>query len=178
MVDYELIDRCLKEDRRAQEAFYKICYTHLIKTAFRYSKDKEQTIYFFNIGFVRILLNLNQFKKEVNFEFWAKRVLINTILNELKKEKRERERIVLDEEEHKYRYATESQQLDPDMEDRLELIKEKSMLLPPMTKNVFNLYAIDGYKHHEIAELLGISENTSMWHFSEAKKRIKQLLEV
>jgi len=54
--------------------------------------------------------------------------------------------------------------------------KKKCYHLPPMTPRVFNLYAIDGYMHNEIAKMLGISEGTSMWHYSEAKRRIKVML--
>lgn len=176
MIDEELINACLKEDRRAQETFYRKCYGQLIGTAFRYAKDKEQAVYYFNHGFVRILLNLAQYKTDVNFEYWAKRVLINAILNEIKKETRERERIVLDEENLHYKYATHQDETNEELEDKIALLIEKSQHPPPMTKNVFNLFAIDGYKHHEIAEMLGISENTSMWHVSEAKKKLKYLI--
>jgi DNA-directed RNA polymerase specialized sigma24 family protein len=73
-----------------------------------------------------------------------------------------------------------SLQADKDLSDHqeemLDLIKSKSLKLPPMTLKVFNLYAIDGYMHNEIAELLGISEGTSAWHYSEAKKRIRQMI--
>ena len=67
---------------------------------------------------------------------------------------------------------------EEELKAKMELIKEKVQFLPPMTKNVFNLYAIDGYKHHEIASMLDINENTSMWHYSDAKKRIRKLLEL
>lgn len=60
--------------------------------------------------------------------------------------------------------------------DLVELIRSKVPMLPPMTAKVFNLYAVDGYKHQEIAELLKISEGTSMWHYSEAKRRIREMI--
>ncbi|MEO0403771.1 MAG: sigma factor-like helix-turn-helix DNA-binding protein, partial [Bacteroidota bacterium] len=67
--------------------------------------------------------------------------------------------------------------LSEQQEDQLEQIKRKMKLLPPVTSKVFNLYAIDGYKHCEIASLLNISEGTSQWHYSMAKKKIKEMIQ-
>ena len=86
-IDYLLIERCLQEDQRAQSELYKLLYKRLIGTCWRYASDKEQAIEYMNLGFVRILLNLRQYKPEVPFELWARRVTINTIINEFKKNK-------------------------------------------------------------------------------------------
>lgn len=177
MVDADLIKRCIKEDRRAQESFYKICYQKLIGTAWRYASGKEEAVHYFNLGFVRILMNLKQYDSDTPFEYWSKRVLINTILNELKREKREQERMLVTDDMHVLNAAMKDDSYEEEIRDKFELVMEKAQSLPPMTKSVFNLYAVDGYKHNEIAELLGINENTSMWHYSEAKKRIRKQLE-
>ncbi len=169
-MEISLIKHCLKGDRKAQESFYRICYAKFIGISNRYSKNKEQAVEFFNLGFVKILLNLKKYDQEKPFDFWAKRVLINEILNELKKEKRisEREISLYDNQD----FVIDNSDDEDSFESKLTIIKENIDLLPPTTKKVFNLY-IDGYKHHEIAHLLNINENTSMWHYSEAKKRIK-----
>jgi RNA polymerase sigma-70 factor (ECF subfamily) len=177
-VEIDLIQRCIQEDRRAQERFYKECYAKFIGTAYRYSNSKEQAVHFFNLGFVKILLNLKKFDQNNPFDYWAKRVLINTILNELKKEKRTHERVQPVEQLVEYTQTTWDEEEDTLIQEKIELIKEKANLLPPMTKNVFNLYTIDGYKHHEIASLLDINENTSMWHYSDAKKKLRKMLDI
>lgn len=177
-MEVEVLKKCMAGDRRAQEMCYKWCYAKLIGTAYRYANDKEQAVFYLNVGFVKILLNLKQFNVENPFEYWAKRVLINEILNEIKKEKRVHQRVqVTDDLSSVGAYATDEQH-DQDIRERMELVKQKVQQLPPMTKNVFNLYAIDGYKHNEIASMLGINENTSMWHYSDAKKRIRQMLDL
>ena len=176
-METELIKRCIKDDRRAQQEFYKICYSRYIGTAFRYASDKEQAVHYFNLGFVRILMNLKQYDLNNPFDFWAKRVLINTILNELKKEARQNRNITLTEDWNTISVGYEDE-YEMALQEKMELVMAKADHLPPMTKSVFNLYAIDGYKHHEIAEMLGISENTSMWHYSDAKKKIRKLLEI
>ena len=177
-MEIELIKRCIQEDRRAQELFYKQCYAQFIGTAYRYSNGKEQAVHFFNLGFVNILLNLKKYNTENPFDYWAKRVLINTILNELKKEKREYELVQPTENISEHTRTTWDEEEDAIIREKIDLIKEKANLLPPMTKNVFNLYTIDGYKHHEIASLLNINENTSMWHYSDAKKKLRKMLDI
>lgn len=176
-MEIELIERCKKEDRRAQQEFYKICYTRFIGTAFRYAKDKEEAVHYFNLGFVRILMNLKQFDVNNPFDYWAKRVLINTILNELKKDARWNSQLEYHDGSSAHTDHWEDE-AETAVQEKIELILSTAEQLPPMTKNVFNLYAIDGYKHHEIAAMLGISENTSMWHYSDAKKKIRKLLAI
>jgi RNA polymerase sigma-70 factor (ECF subfamily) len=61
-------------------------------------------------------------------------------------------------------------------QEMFDAIRSKALELPPMTLKVFNLFAIDGYSHNEISEMLGISEGTSAWHFSDAKRRIRESL--
>lgn len=175
VIDHSLIRRCIEEDQRAQGELYKKLYGQLIGVCWRYSSDKEQAVEYMNVGFVRILLNLKKYKPEVPFEFWARRVMINTIINEYHKNKNWNDKNIFGRED-RMRDVEVDQDLSEHQQEMLELIKSKSLQLPPMTLKVFNLYAIDGYSHQEIAEMLGMSEGTSAWHFSEAKKRIRQMI--
>ncbi|MFM7233475.1 MAG: RNA polymerase sigma factor [Flavobacteriales bacterium] len=174
-MDQWLIERCLQEDRRAQGELYKLLYKQLIGTCWRYASDKEQAVEYLNLGFVRILLNLKQYKPEVPFELWARRVTINTIINEFKKNKvwKDRNRVGLPDFMMQH---TEESDLSGAQQEMLDAIRSKALQLPPMTLKVFNLFAIDGYSHSEISEMLGISEGTSAWHFSDAKRRIRESL--
>ena len=147
----------------------------LIGVCWRYSSNKDQAVEYMNIGFVRILLNLKKYKLHVPFELWAKRVMINCIFNEFKKNKVWTSRNDVVREETLVQVG-EDRDLTDYQEEMMEVIKQKVLQLPPMTAKVFNLYAIDGYMHNEIAKLLGISEGTSAWHYSEAKKRIRQMI--
>ncbi|MFM9005550.1 MAG: RNA polymerase sigma factor [Flavobacteriales bacterium] len=174
-MDQRLIERCLQEDRRAQGELYKLLYKQLIGTCWRYASDKEQAVEYLNLGFVRILLNLKLYKPEVPFELWARRVTINTIINEFKKNKvwKDLNRVGLPDF---MMQRTEEGDLSGAQQEMLEAIRSKALQLPPMTLKVFNLFAIDGYSHSEISEMLGISEGTSAWHFSDAKRRIRESL--
>jgi len=87
-----------------------------------------------------------------------------------------RENIEVTEREKLNRVAVTEIKVSDVQDDMIDLIKSKIRLLPPVTSKVFNLYAIDGYKHNEIANLLKISEGTSQWHYSIAKKRIREMI--
>jgi RNA polymerase sigma-70 factor (ECF subfamily) len=109
----------------------------------------------------------------VPFELWARRVTINTIINEFKKNKvwKDRNRVGLPEF---MMQKSDDDELSGAQQEMLEAIRSKVLALPPMTLKVFNLFAIDGYSHNEISEMLGISEGTSAWHFSDAKRCIRE----
>lgn len=172
-IESSLLERCLKEDQRAQSELYKILYRQLIGTCWRYASDKEQAVEYLNLGFVRISLNLKQYRPEVPFELWARRVTINTIINEFKKNKawKDRNRVGLPENTAN---RSEDSDLSGAQQEMLEAIRSKALQLPPMTIKVFNLFAIDGYSHSEISAMLGINEGTSAWHYSDAKRRIRE----
>lgn len=174
--DRQLVKRCLKKDRKAQNELHKRCYPVLIPVCWRYAKDQDQAVEYFNLGFTKIIFNLKKYRTSVPFELWCRKVMINTIIDEYRKSKNYRETFELKDREDFPANQRSDSALSEAQEDMLEVIKSKLKKLPPMTSKVFNLYAIDGYKHHEIAVLLDISEGTSQWHYSMAKKRIRELV--
>jgi len=142
----------------------------------RYSKTKDQAVEYYNTGFLKVIINLKKYKEKIPFELWLRRVMINAIIDAYRKTKQYREHIELKAKEQLANMERPEEGVSDAQEELVELIKSKVRLLPPVTSKVFNLYAIDGYKHHEIAKLLKISEGTSMWHYSIAKKRIKEMI--
>ena len=174
----ELIERCIKRDRKAQNELHRTCYQALIPVCWRYSTSKEQAVEYFNSGFIKILFGLKKYKTEVPFELWSRRVMINTIIDEYRKSKLYKDNIEIKAMEQlaKIEVNDAQSELSEKQHDQLEQIKKKMKLLPPVTSKVFNLYAIDGYKHCEIASLLKISEGTSQWHYSIAKKKIREMI--
>lgn len=178
MLEYDriLIRQCLKKNRKAQNELHKRCYNVLIPVCWRYATDKDQAVEYFNLGFTKILFNLKKYKTNVPFELWCRKVMINSVIDEYRKSRKYKERVELKEQQDLGRMMKVENRLSEAQEDMLDVIKSKLNRLPPMTSRVFNLYAIDGYKHHEIASLLNISEGTSQWHYSMAKKRIRELV--
>jgi len=174
----ELIERCIKRDRKAQNELHRTCYQALIPVCWRYANSKEQAINYFNSGFIKILFGLKKYNTKVPFELWSRRVMINTIIDEYRKSKLYKEKIEIREKEELARIEVNDTQSDLSerQQEQLDQIKRKMKMLPPVTSKVFNLYAIDGYKHCEIASLLKISEGTSQWHYSIAKKKIREMI--
>ncbi|MCB0762176.1 MAG: RNA polymerase sigma factor [Flavobacteriales bacterium] len=148
----------------------------MIPVCWRYATSREQAVEYFNQGFLKIIVNLDKYKTKVPFELWCRRVMINTIIDEYRKVRQYKESIELKAREEMAQMQPQEKTLSDSQEEMLDLIKSKMGFLPPVTSKVFNLYAIDGYKHHEIASLLNISEGTSMWHYSVAKKKIREMI--
>ena len=143
--------------------------------ALRYFENKDEAVHKMNSGFLKVLQNLKQFNSQFSIATFIRNVLIHHIIDELRKEKKYSNHIPY--EEHHENQAGVSNNLG---EIKIETVELLNLLnrLPEMTKRVFNLYAIDGYKHSEIAEILGISEGTSKWHVSDARKKLKELLQL
>ncbi|WP_317896902.1 RNA polymerase sigma factor [Aurantibacillus circumpalustris] len=171
----KLIALCIKQDRKAEYELYKITYSYLMSICMRYSRDKDIASESLNMGFLKILKNLTSYKPEVPFKSWIRRVMVNTLIDEYRKNKKERERITY--VENYYDNSDFS-----DVNEALSRINYKQILvqinlLPEATKKVFNLFAIDGYSHKEIGEMLGISEGTSKWHLNAARQKLKEYIE-
>lgn len=170
------INLCLKEDQRAQYQLYRYCYARIMTMARRYHPHPEDAAAQMNTAFFKILQHLKSWKKEqVPFDAWIKKIMINTLIDTYRKKSREKQLQPLED------LSTEDQLSSTDFWPSAALDAEYLIAmihqLPPMTAHVFNLYAIDGYSHKEIGELLSMSEGTSRWHLNAARNQLQQLLE-
>jgi RNA polymerase sigma factor (sigma-70 family) len=170
----ELIALCIKQDRKAEYELYRLAYSYLMSICMRYSRDKDTASEILNMGYLKILRNLGSYKPEIPFKAWIRRIMVNTLIDEYRKNKREKEKVTYVEEYY--------DNVDfSDVNDALSRISCKQIFqhvntLPEATKKVFNLFVIDGYSHREIADLLGISEGTSKWHLNAARQKLKELI--
>ena len=174
-VEKELLELCKAEDRKAQFELYKLCYGILLSVCFRYERNKEDAEFLLNKAFYKILKNLKKYDDKVPFEAWIRRITINTVIDDYRKNKRNK----VDYVEEPMNVAP-VQSMDFNEADRKFDAEELQRLidqLPPVSKKVFNLYVIDGYNHREIAEKLNTSEGTSKWHLSSARQKLKELLQ-
>jgi RNA polymerase sigma-70 factor (ECF subfamily) len=141
----------------------------------RYANDDLDARGLLNQSFLKILMNLAKRKENVPFIAWAKRITINTIISEFRKEKSRMEREERMEQHHLENHSVSWNSIAETIEaEVLQLMLDR---LPEASRKVFNLFAIDGYSHQEIAEMLGISEGTSKWHVSAARKDLRAQLE-
>ncbi len=174
-IEQELIELCIQHNRKAEYDLYKKVYSYLMSICLRYNRDKDTASESLNMGYLKILTHLKNYKPEIPFKLWIRRIMINTLIDEYRKRKKEKERLTyVDNYFDTSDYSEANEALEKfDTEKLTNLINE----LPNATKEVFNLYVIDGYTHKEIAEMLHISEGTSKWHLSEARQKLKLKLE-
>jgi RNA polymerase sigma factor (sigma-70 family) len=174
-VSESLLQRCRKGERKAQFELYKEMYSYLMAICSRYEKNKSDAEALLNLAFFKILTNLDAFEAaKVPFDSWCRRITINALIDEFRKKQRDQHNFVEQLEDHVPVSTMDFNEAEQkfDAEDLEQMIRN----LPTVSQKVFNLYIVDGYSHKEIAEMLTITESTSKWHLSFARKTIKTML--
>lgn len=135
----------------------------------KYTNDEEQQISIINDGFLKVFKNISTYTFQGSFEGWIRRIVYRSLSDYYRKENKYLKAVVLEQKDAPLKdNALQSLYY----EDLLKIID----LLPERHNKVFQLYAIEGYNHREVSEMLGISEGTSKWYLSEARKSIIALL--
>ncbi|MDG0973987.1 MAG: RNA polymerase sigma factor [Crocinitomicaceae bacterium] len=177
-ITVELISECANNDRKAQETLYEVCFRFLMPLCMRYNTNEEDARATFNIGFMKILKNIGSIEPEIgSFIAWSRRIMNNTLIDEYRKNKNYKERVTSREHDRELEFHsnnTSNQAYNDFNENSVLRLLE---YLKPATKQVFVLYVIEGYNHREIGDLLKMSEGTSKWHLSTARKELQALLE-
>jgi RNA polymerase sigma factor (sigma-70 family) len=171
MTDDELIDKCLKGDQRAQKALFEKFSRKMMSVCMRYVSDREQAEDVLQDGFVKVFGHLNSFKREGSFEGWIRRTMINTALDHIRK----KQKLNLDVD------ISEADYLVGEAEKSLGKMRVEELMLiindmPTGYRTVFNLYAIEGYTHQEIADELGVTESTSKTQFRKARTYLMSII--
>lgn len=174
-VDRDLIERCNERDRRAQSELYRLVYSTLMSVATRYRNERSEAKALVNLAFLKILSGLPAKRDEVPLEAWCRKITINTAINEHKKnDSRKRTEEITDRLEYSDSAPTDLNGVESIIET--ERMEDMLHRLPVASRNVFNLFAIDGYAHNEISQMLGISIGTSKWHVSHARQELRKML--
>ena len=176
MTEIEIIKGCIRQDRASQKALYEQFYGKMMGVCLRYAKDKDQAKDIVHDAFMKVYLNIKTFSGNGSFEGWVRRIMVNTAIDQLRKNK------------HEYLivstvYANEkpdhSEEVDDDnimnninKEDIMKAVQQ----LTPAYRTVFNMYVMDDFSHKEIAETLDISEGTSKSNLSKAKFNLRKNL--
>lgn len=166
----ELIKGCLKREPSAQKLLYDQYSSKMYGLCYRYVRDSMEAEDILVMAFMKVFDKIHQFKSEGSFEGWIRRIVVNEALTYLRRNRAMYLETDLEQADREPDYDALSDQLE--IEDLLRIIKE----LPTGYRIVFNLYAIDGYSHKEIAEQLGISENTSKSQLSRARTYLQKVL--
>lgn len=171
----EVIKGCLKNDRKSQYELYRMCYERFMVVCERYQTDKMEAESALNSAFLKILSNLDKYSHQFPFDAWCRRIIINTNIDIYRNKKRS-DFIVSTPD-----YSRISDHSNVENYDHHEFEAEELMAmirkLPDGQSKVFNLFAIDGYGHKEISNMLDMSEGTSKWYLHEARKNLKDLIE-
>ncbi|MFZ1666639.1 MAG: sigma-70 family RNA polymerase sigma factor [Flavobacteriales bacterium] len=170
MVRDSLLADCIRKDPRAEHELYKTMYSMMMSICSRYERNRQDASARMNDGFLKVLLNLKKRRPEVPFELWARRIMINTVIDNFRKERERKAHETMDVPVNEH-VGTEVNDYLRQME--AEAFAELLQRVPEMSRKVFNLFAIDGFSHAEIAEMLGISAGTSKWHVSHARQTLQ-----
>ena len=158
----KLINAAINNSREAQEQLFNQFSPKMLGVCRQYVKDIHHAEELMLTGFLKVFTNLNSFNHKGSFEGWIRRIMVNTCISYLRK----KNPIQLSDEDYVFNDAAIESIENTSVEDIQKLIDQ----LPDGYKMVFNLYAIEGYKHSEIAKKLGISESTSKSQLFKARK--------
>ena len=164
----DIITGCVRSERRSQKELYDLFSAKMYGICLKYEKDKEKAQDILHDAFFKVYKKISQYE-DGNFEAWMSRLVVNTALDYLKKNKR----IVFDEniEESDFGYVSNIEE-GFQTSDLQYIIN----LLPLGAKTVFNLYAVEGYNHNEISVKLDISPGTSKSQYSRARSLLQGLV--
>ncbi|MGN1219551.1 MAG: RNA polymerase sigma factor [Candidatus Cryptobacteroides sp.] len=164
LFDSQLIDACKKGDRASQKILFDRLAPRMFPLCIRYVKDRALAEDILQDGFITLFTRIDTYKADGSFEGWARRIFVTTALMSLRK----KDALKMSDELETARgmkAETVSQMQNIGYKELMELV----MALPAGFRTVFNMYAIEGYSHKEIAQMLGITETTSRTQFSRAR---------
>ncbi len=169
--DEELRQGCLEQHRLAQQYLYQRYFGRFLGIAMRYTNNREDATDVLNQAFLKIFNNLHQYQETGPFGGWMAKIVLHTAIDHARQMSTYRKVINFSIEADQSVESDISGQLD--VEDLYRLIQK----VTPASRTVFSLYVVEGYKHHEIADMLGITVGTSKWHLSNARMEMKKQVE-
>ena len=175
-----LLAQCVLKNRKAQHELYSYCFPILMRICSRYYKNEEDARSSLNLSFLKILNHLEKKQESIQlFDAWIKKIMINTIIDEHRRNSSYNKIVQLNASHKDYDDGYDGIDWN-DAEDKLDADSLLKLVhaLPKSESRVFNLYAIDGYKHSEIAEMLEIPMGTSKWLLSAARVKLRKQVEL
>ena len=171
MQEGTLINECIAGNRLAQEKLYNFYAGRMKGICMRYARSAFEADDIFQEAFIKVFTNLKNFKMNGSFDGWIRRIVVNTAIDQYKKNLVHQNHVQYETvSDRDLSIASFDHQLHE--EDLLKILEK----LPHGYKVVFNLYAIEGYSHKEIAEMLNITEGTSKSQLSKARRFVQNLL--
>ncbi len=169
MTNQQLIENCLKGDARSQKMLFEKFGPKLMGVCYRYATDQDEAQDLLQDGFIKIFEKLDKYSGIGSFEGWMRRIVVNTALDNIRKNKKFQLHSNIEDNDYK---VPSNDYIEERLaaEDLIQILQS----IPVGYKTIFNLYAIEGYSHKEIAEQLNISTSTSKSQYSRAKALLRE----
>ena len=171
MTEDVLLQGCLHKDAAAQQEFYHRYSPKMLSVCYRFAKNREDAEDMLQEGFIRIFSQIHQFQHKGALEGWIRKIIVHTCINMLKKNKKFSENVDIQYAQH----LLIREEAVPAIIQAKQVI-ECIRMLPIGYRTVLNLFAIEGYNHKEIAEMLDIEESTSRSQYTRAKAMLEDIL--
>lgn len=171
MTEEVLIQGCLRNDAAAQQELYYKYSPKMLSVCYRYAKSREDAEDMLQEGFIKVFTQIHQFQNRGALEGWIRRIIVHTCINNLKKNRKFSDSVDII-------HASSISLREDNIPSILQAkqVVESIRLLPLGYRTVLNLYAIEGYSHKEIAEILDIEESTSRSQYTRAKAMLEEIL--
>lgn len=171
MTEQAILAGCLQSDPTAQRELYTRYSPRMLSVCYRFAQCREDAEDMLQEGFIKVFTQIHTFQNKGAFEGWIRRIIVHTCINFLKKYKKFSENVDL----AYANYLQAKEETIPSLMQAKQVV-ECIRLLPVGYKTVLNLYAIEGYNHKEIAEMLDIEESTSRSQYTRAKTMLETIL--
>jgi RNA polymerase sigma-70 factor (ECF subfamily) len=185
-IEMQLIHKAAAGDRRAQAKLYHDSFGLVMNVCMRFCNNREEGTALLNEVFLKVLSHLSDVRDVPHYLAWCRRIAMNVCISDHRKKKHILESFVLDEREtewlERFLYDREPEDEGPSEEAIREALRQALLEVPESSREVFQMFVLEGYTHHDIGQELGISEGTSKWHVNNARKiirrRLRELLKV
>ena len=170
---YTLVKNCLKEKPAAQRQLYELFAPAMLSVCYRYTKSMADAEDVLQEGFVKVFLNLKQYKFQGELGGWIRRIMVTTAINYLKRNARYQTDLLFPDDHLHVVSSDHHPEVKMQAKELADLIRQ----LPPGYQTIFNLYAVEGFNHVEIGKILGIQESTSRSQYARARNLLIQWIE-
>jgi len=167
---HQLIRGCIKQDRKCQKMLYKAFYGFSMGICLRYAGNRDEAAEVMNQGFFKVFTHIEKFDQSRPFKAWLGKIMMNASIDFYRANLKMAYTEDLDNAEH----VTDGELVDKNLnyEDLIKMVQQ----LPQAYRTVFNLFAIEGYSHEEIGEMLNINPGTSKSNLHKARHKLKQMI--
>ena len=176
MEETDIIKGCLRNDRACQKMLYERFYGKMMSVCLRYAKDKDEAKDILHEAYMKVFDKLKNFSNKGSFEGWIRRIMVNTAIDHIRKNKQEY--LIVNTVYASDQAANVQDSSDDDIINNVdhEEVMKAIQQLSPAYRAVFNLYVMEDFSHKEISEILDISEGTSKSNLAKAKFNLRKNL--